>query len=150
MKRKIFGVVSIGIVIIVIGVVCQILKKDSISQERKENTETIQQAAEEKVIEINQEIEGIEIKNIRITEQEKNKYTVVGEVENKTEEMKESRVVIMKCKDEEEKEEEVVFAVILPELARGETSNFSTVLYQDISKLQRIEIEQEKQEEEER
>ena len=77
MKRKIFGVVSIGIVIIVIGVVCQILKKDSISQERKENTETIQQSAEEKVIEINREIEGIEIKNISDSQKDNNTFEKV-------------------------------------------------------------------------
>lgn len=143
MKKKIILIVSVCIITVLVIVVCQALKDNSKNNEIKDNITTGEKVEKENIIKINKEIDGIEVKSIKITEQEKNKYMIVGEVENKTEEIKESRVLIIKCKELVEKEE-IIFAVLLPELARGETNNFSTVIYQDISKAKSFEIEQEK------
>ena len=140
--KKIILVVSIVAVILI---AYQVLKNNFVDDEIKNDTTITQQDEKQKVIPINKEVEGIEIKNIKIMKEEKNKYTVVGEVENKSHETKKSRVATLKCKNQ--KDEDVIFAVILPELVKGETSNFSTILFQDISEVESIEIEVEKEEE---
>ena len=140
--KKIILIICIAIIALLSY---QVLKNNFTKDESKNDTEIINQEEEEKIIKVNKEIEGIEIKNIKIEKQEKNKYTVVGEVENKSDETKQSRVAILKCKNQNA--EDIIFAVLLPELARGETSNFSTILFQDISEIESIEMEAKKEEE---